>query len=137
MMLKAQGINLFIFSLLIGVSNLYGETATGVESQTETRNADSGDSRITVDKVDEENKKPSKKDDVEITRQIRKRLVGDDHLSLYAKNVSIVTMNGLVTLKGTVDSSQEKTVVEKHARMVVNPSKIRNQLRVAPSGTAR
>ena len=38
--------------------------------------------------------------DLKLTADIRKMVVGDDSLSMMAKNVKIVTIGGVVTLRG-------------------------------------
>jgi len=46
--------------------------------------------------------------DREATRKIRRALVKDKSLSIYAHNVKIVAQNGTITLKGPVRSADEK-----------------------------
>jgi len=70
--------------------------------------------------------------DVSLTREIRKAIVADDKLSTNAHNVKIVTLNGLATLRGPVDSAAERTRVgELAAKAAGGPSKIKNELEVA------
>lgn len=68
--------------------------------------------------------------DVEITRLIRKDISASD-LSVSAKNIKIITMNGDVTLRGPVDSSSEKekiyTIAQAHVK---SPNKINNNIQV-------
>ncbi len=68
--------------------------------------------------------------DVEITRLIRKDISASD-LSVSAKNIKIITMNGDVTLHGPVDSSSEKekiyTIAQAHVK---SPNKINNNIQV-------
>src|SRR5262245_31446096 len=42
--------------------------------------------------------------DVELTRKIRQEVVGDDSLSMMAHNVKIISVDGVVTLRGPVKS---------------------------------
>ena len=49
--------------------------------------------------------------DVSITREIRKALVADDALSMNAQNVKVITREGVVTLRGPVESAEEKARV--------------------------
>ena len=71
------------------------------------------------------------KSDTEITRDIRRSIVSDKSLSTYAHNVKIITQNGAVTLKGPVNSDEEKqTVAAKAAEVVGGPDKVTNQLTV-------
>ncbi|MEO6027781.1 MAG: BON domain-containing protein, partial [Candidatus Binatia bacterium] len=46
-----------------------------------------------------------------ITQQIRKAVVGQDQLSMNAKNVKIITQDGVVTLRGPVKSAEEKATI--------------------------
>ena len=74
---------------------------------------------------------PENKSDLEITRDIRRSIVSDKSLSTYAHNVKIITQNGAVTLKGPVDSEQEKqTVASKAAEVVGGSDKVTNELTV-------
>ena len=56
--------------------------------------------------------------DRELTAKIRKTLLADKSLSIYAHNVKI-TINGAVTLKGPVKSDEEKQQVAAKAAGVV------------------
>jgi len=67
-----------------------------------------------------------------LTQKIRKSLMADKGLSMYAHNIKIVTMNGMVTLKGPVKSEDEKTAVMAKAVEVTGASdKVTNQISVA------
>src|SRR4051794_11189748 len=46
--------------------------------------------------------------DLGMTRQIRRSINSNDQLSTLAKNVKVITANGKVTLRGPVNSEQEK-----------------------------
>ena len=72
------------------------------------------------------------KGDVDITAQIRKMVVADDTLSTNAHNIKIITVDGMVTLKGPVKSDAEKATVEKHAIHIVGDKKVTNQIEIAP-----
>jgi hyperosmotically inducible periplasmic protein len=71
--------------------------------------------------------------DVEMTRNIRKAVVADDSLSTNAQNVKIVTLDGIATLRGPVTSASERTRVgEIAAKVAGGPTKVHNELEVAP-----
>jgi osmotically-inducible protein OsmY len=72
------------------------------------------------------------KADLTITQNIRKAVVDDDSLSTTAKNVKIVTANGVVTLRGPVKSAAEKASIEAKARKAAPEATVQNQLEVAP-----
>lgn len=46
-----------------------------------------------------------------LTQQIRKAVVADDSLSTMAKNIKIITVDGIVTLRGPVQSPQEREAI--------------------------
>jgi osmotically-inducible protein OsmY len=73
---------------------------------------------------------PNAKSDRMMTAKVRKAIIADKNLSLYAHNVKIVTNNGQVTLKGPVKSEDEKQQVIKDATSAASPDKISNQLSV-------
>jgi hyperosmotically inducible periplasmic protein len=56
------------------------------------------------------------------TQNIRKAIMADKSLSTYAHNVKIVTVNGVVTLTGPVQSDDEKKRVEELANGVLKGS---------------
>lgn len=65
-----------------------------------------------------------------MTQQIRKALVKDRELSMVAKNVKIITVNGTVTLRGVVKTEQEKNDVAAKAKQVAGVTEVNNQLEV-------
>ena len=71
------------------------------------------------------------KEDLEITRKIRRAIVEDKSLSTSAHNVKIVTVDRVVTLRGPVLSAKEKASVAAKAEKVGGVSKVENQLEVA------
>lgn len=75
--------------------------------------------------------------DVEITRKIRRHVVSDKDLSVYAHNIKIVTIKGVVTLSGPVRTEAEKNKIEDYARLLVRSKNIRNDLSVAEATAAR
>lgn len=66
-----------------------------------------------------------------ITQHIRKALVGNDSLSTNARNVKIITQDGVVTLRGPVESDQERTTIVAAARSAPGVSRIEDELQVA------
>jgi hyperosmotically inducible protein len=66
-----------------------------------------------------------------ITQNIRKALTADDSLSANAKNVKIITNEGVVTLRGPVNSEKEKAAIETKAKQVAGVKNVDNQLEVA------
>jgi len=64
------------------------------------------------------------------TQLIRKALVKDSGLSMTAKNVKIITVNGVVTLRGVVKTEQEKSDIAAKAKQVAGLTEVNNQLEV-------
>jgi hyperosmotically inducible periplasmic protein len=65
-----------------------------------------------------------------VTQQIRRAVVADDSLSTMAKNVKIITTDGVVTLRGPVQSAHEKEAIETKARQFAGINQVDNQLEV-------
>lgn len=72
-------------------------------------------------------------EDVKITAAIRRAIVRDHSLSMTAKNVKIITANGVVTLRGPVKSGAEKAKIVELAQSAAGNAKIDSQLEVKPS----
>lgn len=72
-------------------------------------------------------------EDIKITAAIRRAVVAEKSLSLTAKNVKIITADGMVTLRGPVKSAEEKAMIAKLAKSAAGQTKIDNQLEVKAS----
>jgi len=69
--------------------------------------------------------------DRDLTAQIRKSIVADKSLSTYAHNVKIITVNGMVTLKGPVKSDAEKqTIADLAVKAAGGQDKVTNNITV-------
>lgn len=66
-----------------------------------------------------------------ITADIRKDVVADDSLSINAKNVKIITSDGIVTLRGAVANEREKTTIDAVAKKTAGVKRIENQLELS------
>ena len=65
-----------------------------------------------------------------ITQQIRKAVVADGNLSTNAKNVKIITRDGVVTLRGPVKSPEEKATIASFAQQTGGVKRVDNQLEI-------
>lgn len=70
------------------------------------------------------------KADVSTTAQIRKEIIAGDNMSVNAKNVKIITVNGRVTLRGPVNSAEEKRLIGEISNRVAHSENVDNQLEV-------
>jgi hyperosmotically inducible periplasmic protein len=68
--------------------------------------------------------------DRDLARKIRKAIIDDKNLSMYAHNVKVIARGGTVTLKGPVRSDQEKTVIESKAVEIAGAANVENELTV-------
>ena len=67
--------------------------------------------------------------DVELTRKIRKGITSDDTMSVQARNVKVITQGGVVTLRGPVETQQEKQSIETLAKNA-GATRIDNQIEI-------
>jgi hyperosmotically inducible protein len=68
--------------------------------------------------------------DQAITQQIRQAIVSDSSLSTNAKNIKIITIKGIVTLRGPVASLEEKEIIAKKTSGIPGIVKVDNQLEI-------
>ena len=68
--------------------------------------------------------------DRELAQKIRKSIVDDAALSTNAHNVKIIVRDGLVVLKGPVQSEEEKNNIGAKAEEIAGAGKVKNHLTV-------
>jgi len=68
--------------------------------------------------------------DLRITQHIRQALIDADDVSWQAKNVTVVTQDGTVTLRGPVATADEKQRVGALAQSTAGVVRVRNELEV-------
>jgi sporulation protein YlmC with PRC-barrel domain len=73
--------------------------------------------------------------DLDTTAQIRKEIMATDGMSLNAQNVKIITLNGHVTLRGPVNTDDEKRQIGDIADHVAQTVNVDNQLEVNQNAT--
>ena len=77
--------------------------------------------------ADRQKENPS---DRQLAQQIRRALVKDKSLSSNAHNVKVIAQNGVVTLKGPVNSESEKQTVETTAAQFAGSDKVTSEIQV-------
>jgi len=70
--------------------------------------------------------------DLDLTQRIRKQLVADDALSFSAKNVKIITQDGVVTLLGSVKNEAEAKEVRNKAVAEAGQGRVQDHLEISP-----
>ena len=69
--------------------------------------------------------------DLEITRQIRQEIMEYKDLSIDAANVKVITKSGLVTLRGPVETEQEKLAIAEISRGIAGVTRVDDQIEIA------
>ena len=130
--------------LVSGVALVFAFGCKRADQQDEPR---TGEAMPTVESLKADNTRKNERDrdgdtvtpedqaendaDRTITQRIRQAVVDKDGLSMNAKNVKIVTANGVVTLRGPVQSPAEKIDVASIARATDGVTRVDNQLEIA------
>ncbi len=70
------------------------------------------------------------KSDLKITSNIRKKILKQKGFSTNAQNVKVIAQNGVVTLRGPVDSQTEYSTIENLAKGCSGVTSISNQLEI-------
>lgn len=73
----------------------------------------------------------NKPEDLSISSKIRQAVVKDDQLSIEAKNIKIITVDGTVTLRGPVKTEGERADIVAKAAQIAGDSNVHNELEVA------
>jgi len=124
-------LSLVLFALtgcLIMASSVRAEQATiqlaanSALENTEQNARDKNNATLTP-----EDQKETKKD-IRITAHIRKTLIRDKSLSMNAHNAKIISRNGVVTLRGPVETAAESKKLQKIAEKTRGVVQVDNQL---------
>ena len=124
-----------LFASLLMIYSSQGQQAT--PSPNNPAASDSNEADNTKSNSSEQNKRTetaekqsNSKDDLALTQKIRQAVIKDGSLSMNGKNVKIMAQNGKVSLKGPVDSQQEKDTIAAKAGEIAGKDKVDNQLEV-------
>ena len=99
------------------------DAKAGADNSKKNERDRSGDTKTSGDQS-------NKTEDIKVTQAIRQAIVKDQSLSMTAKNVKIITAGGNVTLRGPVNSAEEKMKIEQFAKSAAGAAKVDNQLEV-------
>src|SRR5271155_1035431 len=123
-------LSLFAFFLMVYSSQ--GQTQTPRVPATASNSTEADN---TKENSSEQNKntetaerQSNSKDDLALTQKVRQAVMKDGFLSINAKNVKIIAQDGKITLKGPVDSQQEKDTIGIEAGNIAGKDKVDNQL---------
>ena len=73
----------------------------------------------------------SRPEDIDLTRRVRQAVESDSTLSTDARNVKIISADGVVWLRGPVKTAQEKAEIARTANKIAGAHNVRDQLEVA------
>jgi osmotically-inducible protein OsmY len=127
-MMVATGILMVPFALAVpahAADQREDRPAANADADNTGRNARDADGR-TLTPMDQGESEA----DRTITQQIRKAVVDHDDLSTNAKNVKIITQDGVVTLRGPVKSQAEKAAIASVAQKTGGVKRVDNQLEI-------
>jgi hyperosmotically inducible protein len=98
------------------------------QAQPDNTKNNKGDQKPGAVTADQQKMNPADRD---LTQKIRKSVMADKSLSTYAHNVKIISQDGMVTLKGPVNTDDEKkNVVSKAVAITGSADKVSDQLTV-------
>lgn len=124
---------LFTAQQLSAQSTQYGATsASSMSTSTSTSTDNTSSNKLDPTHANADTQK-NDKEDLRLTQTIRKHVMADKSLSVYAHNVKIVAVNGTVTLNGVVRTDEERTAIETQAVSVAGKDHVVNELKVAPA----
>jgi osmotically-inducible protein OsmY len=114
-----------IFILAAFLGNIQGVCLAQPADNTKINKRDSSPTELTADQQGQT------EEDIEITQKIRQAVVSDESLSINAQNVKIITIDRVVTLKGPVESEEEKMAIEEKAVQIAGKENVRNEIDIA------
>ena len=118
-----------VFGGLVGLAST--AAAQTAPDNTKVNKRDRAEQAVTADQQKEN------ATDRELARKIRRALVKDDALSTYAKNVKVIAVGGVVTLKGPVRTEDEKKAVVAKAVEIAGKDHVKDVLSIAPEKPAK
>jgi osmotically-inducible protein OsmY len=128
--LKFQRLLLALGSLALSVTLMVALVPRRLDAQHSTPDNSDLSEDQTGPTADQQKMNPS---DRALTQKIRKAIHHDKSLSAYGRNIKIFTQHGKVTLRGPVQSEEERGNLEAKAVSAAGQENVSNQLKVAPS----
>jgi hyperosmotically inducible periplasmic protein len=121
-----------LFASLLFVYSSPGQQTTPAPSAPNSTDADNTKHNSSEENksTDTAEKQSNSKDDLSLTQKIRQAVMKEGSLSMNAKNVKIIARDGNITLKGPVDSQQEKDTIGTKAGEIAGKDKVDNRLEV-------
>jgi len=125
--------NVITFALLLGACWAGPVNRQSSDNQTKSDNTavNTGDGSRGAVTADQQKMSAG---DRKITAKIRRSIMADKSLSVYAHNVKIISQDGTVTLKGPVRSDEEvQSILSRASDVTGSADKVINQMSVEPA----
>jgi hyperosmotically inducible protein len=106
----------------------YFTTDATVDTDNTRQNVRERDSRM-LTPLDQGNSQT----DMNTSAQIRKEILATEGMSVNARNIKIITQNGHITLRGSVNSAEERRLIAEIADRIAHSGNVDNQLEVQPT----
>ncbi len=110
------------------------DSQTSAKTQTQAAKAASDNTERNVRDRSGETLTPGDQSESEadrtLTQKIRQAVMADSSLSTNAHNVKIISVDGAVTLRGPVNSAEEKKNIETKAQQIAGAIRVKNQLEI-------
>jgi hyperosmotically inducible protein len=110
----------------IGLATLVADDKTPADNTAKNERDRSGETKTPLDQS-------NSPEDMRVTADIRRAIMKDKSLSVSAHNIKIITAGAQVTLRGPVNTPEEKEKIARLARSVAGNAKVENQLEVKES----
>lgn len=121
-MKKTRSMTLILISLLL-TSYIYANNSVPADNSAKNTRDQSGKTPQPIDQ-------PNSERDLAVAVKIRSNLYNDKQLSTYGKNVKVIALNNVVTLRGPVNSQAEKQKIGNVANLAAPGMKIQNDLEI-------
>lgn len=112
--------SLIFVTLLLTVSAFAGKN----EDNTQINKRDRFSKELTAE---EQSELPR---DLAISSRIRKEILSKKGMSMNAQNIKVITIKGIVTIKGPVMSKDEENNIVKYASAIAGESNVVNQMSI-------
>lgn len=107
--------------------------AGGLQTGLLAQDADNTKANKRATKTETADQAKNSKSDLALMKEIRRALMKDKSLSTNAHNVKVIATSGKVTLKGPVNSEEEKKAVEQKATQVAGTENVTSEITIASS----
>ncbi len=114
---------LFNSLAILSLGVMAADTKAAADNAANNARDKSGETKTLMDQS-------NRPEDLRLMQEIRKVLIDDDSLSFDAKEVKIITACGRVTLRGMVDSLNEKTKIGALAEKCAGTGAVVNQIEI-------